>query len=59
MQVLVSDGEGKMGAQGESSPDSEEVRKALHTVLHSNFLQPVGTHILEQKAALMLLARWL
>lgn len=53
MQVLASDGAGKMGEQGESSPDSEEVRKALHTVLHSNFLQPADNYILEQKAASM------
>lgn len=51
VQVLASGGAGKMGQQGESIPDSEEVRKASHTVLHSNFPLPVDNHILEQKAA--------
>lgn len=49
----MSDGAGKMGEQEESTPDSEEVRKALHTVLHSNLLQLGDNQILEQKAALM------
>lgn len=57
MQVLVSDGAGKMEALEESSPDSEEVHKAWHMALHSNFLQPMESCILEQKAVWMQLAR--
>lgn len=57
-QVRASDGAGKMGEQAESSPDSEEARKASHMVLHSNFLQLAGNRILEQKAASMELSRW-
>lgn len=53
MQVQVSGGAGKMGAWGGSSPDSEEERKAVRMVLHSNSPLPADNRILEQMAVLM------
>lgn len=53
MQVLASGGAGKIGEQGESSQDLEEVRKASHTVLHRNLPLPADNYILEQKAVSM------